>query len=491
MTRSRLRLTGAALATLTVAGCGGGGGARLLGDDPDFGDPPVAPLLGAPGVQLTDVALYQGVKRPLVQGGVQSSSNVAIIAGRDALVRVSVSNDGSFGRELTGRLHVGGGEPIEVTAQLSGASSEADLGSTLNFEVPGARLAADTTYRLELGQLGEVGAQGDPPVAFPAEAEAPIFVESVGSQLKIVIVPVRYNADGSGRLPDVSETQIALYRDMFGAMYPVPEVQISVREQPLDVSFGISAWGQNWDSLLQEVAELRQSDGAPADVYYYGAFSPEDSFNAYCQGGCVTGLAMAGGPSDTWARAAIGVGFTGPVTVETALHEVGHNHGRQHAPCQTQDADPQFPHPGGKLGVWGYDRHGHKMYPESTADIMGYCQPSWISDYNFLALKDRIAFVNQATSMKVFGDLEPRTYDRVKVGPDGQLTWLAPIDLRDPPEAEPTSIAIESADGDLELTGHFYPFDHLPGGLLFYERPEREYHAVTIRRAGAASRLVR
>ena len=47
--------------------------------------------------------------------------------------------------------------------------------------------------------------------------------------LKIVIVPVKYDADGSGRLPDVSATQIELYRKAFHAMYPAKKVEVTVR----------------------------------------------------------------------------------------------------------------------------------------------------------------------------------------------------------------------------------------------------------------------
>ena len=43
--------------------------------------------------------------------------------------------------------------------------------------------------------------------------------------------------------------------------------------------------------------------------------------------GCVAGLGFVGGPSDSWARAAIGLGFTGDNAAETAVHELGHNHG--------------------------------------------------------------------------------------------------------------------------------------------------------------------
>ena len=47
--------------------------------------------------------------------------------------------------------------------------------------------------------------------------------------LKVVIVPVKYNADGSGRTPDVSAAQLARYKQMFMARYPAAEVDVTAR----------------------------------------------------------------------------------------------------------------------------------------------------------------------------------------------------------------------------------------------------------------------
>src|SRR5204863_6701156 len=101
------------------------------------------------------------------------------------------------------------------------------------------------------------------------------------------------------------------------------------------------------------------------------------SFGAFCGGGCVAGLGMIGSPGDAYSRVAIGLGFGGAEATDTAVHEIGHTHGRQHSPCQVS-GDPAYPHPGGVIGVWGYDSVQQQLLSPNTADVMGYCFPIWI-----------------------------------------------------------------------------------------------------------------
>ena len=483
--RSRWLTTGALAFTLAVADCAGSDSDQLL-PDPDPGET-VQPLVAAPGIGLDRLALYQGIERPLMDGGQIASSEIPIVANRNALVRAFVSSDGSYTGPVTGRLYIGSGDAIEVTATLAGPSTQEDLATTLNFQVHGSRIDHDTTYRIEIGQLAEQ--KGAAPLTYPATDGDPIFVDSIGDKLRIALVPVRYNADGSGRVPDTSDEQVAAYKEAFAAMYPAPDVEITVHA-PMDWSGNVSPNGSGWDSLLSALADLRMSEGAPPDLYYYGAFVPASSFGAFCNGGCVAGLGMTGGAGDSYARAAIGLGYPGAMSIETALHEVGHNHGRLHAPCQTFDSDPGYPYAGGKTSTWGYDRSKDALFPPTAADIMGYCSPVWISDYTFLGLLERIRVVNQAASAYVIGG-KTETYDRVRIDADGVLHWMPPVDLPTAPAAEATAVTVESNGGAEALTGQLYAYDHLPGGVLFYKRPARDYRSVLIKLGSQVARLAR
>jgi hypothetical protein len=88
----------------------------------------------------------------------------------------------------------------------------------------------------------------------------------------------------------------------------------------------------------------------------------------------------------------VSIGFRGETSVFALLHELGHLHGRRHAPCDaTADLDPAFPDPRGEVGVWGYDALTDELTPPSRKDLMGYCGPRWISPYTQRALPERRA----------------------------------------------------------------------------------------------------
>src|SRR5690606_7608023 len=126
-------------------------------------------------------------------------------------------------------------------------------------------------------------------------------------------------------------------------------------------------------------------------------------------------------------RAAVGIGF-GTAGAGTFAHELGHNHGRDHAPCNVE-GDNNYPYPGGSIGVWGYDAdEGRLKDPAQFADFMGYCYDNWVSDYSYNAYSDRIAAVNgvsaQLQSLVLLG--ESATWYRMMVT-ETDIHWMSPV----------------------------------------------------------------
>jgi hypothetical protein len=152
--------------------------------------------------------------------------------------------------------------------------------------------------------------------------------------------------------------------------------------------------------MLDQIRAKRQSDAPPNDVYYYGLVRPTDTFEQYCNGSCTAGIGYVTGASTGSYRAAVGIGFGDQRSASTMAHELGHNHGRNHAPCapgSISGVDGNYPHGGGLIGVWGYDpRRRVLLDPSRTTDIMGYCSSKWVSDYTYRALTDRVATLNGA-----------------------------------------------------------------------------------------------
>ncbi|VAW32251.1 hypothetical protein MNBD_CHLOROFLEXI01-3228 [hydrothermal vent metagenome] len=77
-----------------------------------------------------------------------------------------------------------------------------------------------------------------------------------------------------------------------------------------------------------------------------------------------------------------------------AGHELGHNFGRQHAPCNVS-GDPNYPYAGASIGQYGLDGIGGSLQllsPGGYVDMMSYCDPVWVSDYTYKALyNDQVA----------------------------------------------------------------------------------------------------
>lgn len=480
---------GGAGATTAATGGDGGDGNTGTVTNPDNGA-----LTDAGGVSITQISLYQGVKVVLMEGGQPGSGSVPVVAGRDALMRVWLALDGNYnGKPVVARLRIDGvAEAIQVTGAVNGSPAENNLGSTLNFNIPGASIAPGFSFRVELLQP-ELDSKGPNPAAYyPAQGFASTNAVSVGQTLKVVLVPVQYAADGSNRLPDTTEPVIQGYKDWFYGMYPAPEIDLTVR-QPVQWNQDVSPNGYGWQELLGAVGQLRQQDGAAFDVYYYGIFAPAQSIGQYCGGGCVAGLGNIGGPGDAYSRAAIGLGFGedgGQMAWETAVHEIGHTHGRYHSPCGgAQGTDPNYPYSGAKIGVWGYNLLTQKLYdPNGYTDVMGYCFPIWVSDFTYLGFLNRIKAVNNA-SVVVPPELKDRTYDRAWVDEAGDLHWLPAVQMELPPQGEPVEIDVEAGGGSYVVDGHYYPYDHLPGGVFVWPQADGPSSAVSLEWQGAVTTL--
>lgn len=425
-------------------GTGAGGPTGAGGDEP--------PIVGgaANGVTVTDLELYQPLRVPLMSG----SSDIPIVAGRDALVRVYYQADGSYdGQPVTARF-TAGTESAETTVTLGGSSSQNDLGSTVNIQVPGALLSPGGTYRVDMLQPNGTGstAAGYP----PGTEQVAHGAQSTGDKLEVVLVPVQYG----GQLPDTSPGQVQKYEDMLRWQYPIPDVEVTVRSQPY--GFGGNLNGYNgWSQLLDAITQLRQTDNAPADVYYYGIHM--------AQGSGLLGLGWVGGANDVWSRTAIGVGWSGDTAPETAVHEIGHNHGRNHSPCGVS-GDPNYPHQGASIGVLAFHPGQNQLLsPSQWVDFMSYCSPAWVSDYTFKALVNRMKIVNGA-AIAVPPELMNRTWDRIRIL-DGQVTWLEPVTMGMPPVGQTLAVSVQSGAGTTTVTGHYYAYNHLPGGLLYVPAP--------------------
>jgi hypothetical protein len=77
--------------------------------------------------------------------------------------------------------------------------------------------------------------------------------------------------------------------------------------------------------------------------------------------------------------------------VQVAAHELGHNFGRNHAPCGGAGGpDPSYPYPDAKLGTYGWNG-AQLLSPTQFVDLMSYCNPGWVSDYSYEGVQQFMA----------------------------------------------------------------------------------------------------
>jgi hypothetical protein len=483
------------LFTLSTTACNDSKGSEAGaegGSDTDEGSIP----MGAPvtNLAIAKVSINQGVEVTLtINGEDVADLNAQLVRGRHALVRVFVAPlTGWQPREVQAVLTLEGEQgtrQYESIVEVSAVSMDADLGSTFAFEISGEELPSDQAMSVSLHELGDAMFEGDTSWStWPSTGSYAATFTPVGP-LRITLVPIQYEADGSGRLPDVSEPQLQLYEDLLLGMYPVPSVEITVAD-PFPWGGAIEANGQGWQQLLSAIVGLRSALSLGNDEYIYGLFNAADTFNGFCSFGCVAGLSLlSASPGDAMARASIGVGFTGQDSVQTLAHEVGHAHGREHAPCMLlgQPSDSNYPYPNAVLGVWGWDApNGLLKEPNNNTDIMGYCKPNWISDYTFNGLLTRSVAVNQ---LGMADELPLHEWSSTWVDEQGAVgsisTQMHSTQLLGVPEhggARLHPLRYLDREGAVvrEDQARFYPTDHLPGGLLLWPRAPESARAVEI-----------
>jgi hypothetical protein len=218
-------------------------------------------------------------------------------------------------------------------------------------------------------------------------------------------------------------------------------------------------------SLLNRIVQLRASESPEPDVYYYGLF---DNCGPCIGdgGGCLLGVAPGtpgASQSEASQRAAIGVRYLSgsEVGIETFVHEVGHSQGRQHIACpgaSSAGPDPSYPHDNGLIGVWGFGVRDFGIRSATTHyDYMSYCNPTWVSDWQWSATFGRIKALSEWQTQ----DVAPVPTTEILVGnvdtQTGESHWWTEPGFVDASDASGTTDLVLVGEGSQEL--HASPAD--------------------------------
>ena len=322
-------------------------------------------LLVSPGsVRLTAPAVY------LNQAIQRLDGTVPLIAGRKALLRVFVTGDEVSYYEpkafadflLGGRvIHT---VPMDPPHVIPDAVDEKWRLQSFNAEIPGEVIRPGVGLSVEMDPDGVVPLRPGSERRIPAEGTLALNVVELPVHFQ-TLVPVIAATDPREQIRIWAQgmTAESEWLQFARSVLPIGEMHLTMHE-PFYTSVDLNTF-DGWRQLISDIRTLRTMENGRG--YYYGAFHRAN----------LTGL--------------VGLGYIGyPVSIglsqdDTFAHEVGHNMSLAHAPCGgAGGADPKFPYRDGSTGVWGYNPAGGGIIdPDQYKDLMGYCNPNWVSDYSF------------------------------------------------------------------------------------------------------------
>ncbi len=368
----------------------------------------------ARGLRIARVEANHGVAIPVAQDGEWvdgSGRNAQLVKGRNTAFRVYLDVEESVwvARPIRARLTVtqqDGRESVyEETADVAEDSSTTSLQSNILLGAVAEDMQPGAEFQIELFEGGsgweslpEVDA---PPVALTA-GRAQIGIEPSAQVMRLVMVPVDYSFGSCQTSVELTEDALQPYEDAMYQQNPLESIEIEVRA-PITVNDLDLSNGNDFFQLLNRAVQLRGSDNPDPNVYYYVLF---DNCGACISesGGCLLGVAPGTpGPTEAEAsqRVAIGTRYLSgdEVGIETFVHEIGHTQGREHVACpgaQSAGPDPSYPYEGGSIGVWGFGVRDFQIRnPNVHTDYMSYCNPTWVSDWQWKATFERARALSQ------------------------------------------------------------------------------------------------
>jgi len=344
-------------------------------------------LINPPSLVLTAPHFY------LTQGIQNREQGVPLMAGREALLRVFVTGDqDSFYQPHVVALFYHGdrlsyGADMRIGSEvLPGEVREGRLEQSFNSVIPGWVIRPGTRMVIELDRDRSVPLGPGSRLRIPDVGRLELNVTTL-PVLDLTVVPIVVaSKQGDGiydwtRDLDADSEQLHFTRSVL----PITDMDVSVHEGY--VTTADLSTGAGWGELLGELTFLRRTEARKG--YYYGAIELDETATW-------DGLAYIGFP--------LAIGAADPRTI---AHELGHTLSLRHAPCGGAiGPDPAYPHEGGIIGAWGFDfREARVVDSLLYKDVMGYCRPSWISDYSFAkALAFRTEMESTVLQNSVAGD---------------------------------------------------------------------------------------
>jgi hypothetical protein len=353
------------------------------------------PIPARGDIHIPLVVVNQGVDVPIAVDGEwvgPSDRNTYVVANRDMLLRAFWEFPEDWvPREIRAQLELrypDGTTAIRNDSKVIDTPSfPGDLKRSFFFGLDATQVPPGVEFRITLWETEEGyedQRESTTVIEVPISGIHQIGVQPEPAELKVILVPVRYNTGSCNtNTAEITEEQEQIFLRYIHEQNPVTEVIWEFRRNaPIEWNTTLTSLAELWQPLQQ----MRTDDDAPPNAYYYALVDA-----------CASGVGGAGGiapglPPPTkeaaYQRVSSGLWLNGSsYSYHTMVHELGHNQGRAHVFCAGGDAagtDPAYPHDNGTIGVWGFGIRQIRLFsPTSNFDYMTYCSPNWVSDWTW------------------------------------------------------------------------------------------------------------
>ena len=314
--------------------------------------------IGLPGgTQLLDASKVTSVDKPVtailssfdwLQTVIKTSPK--LVAGKSAGLRLHVTSEQAVAVPMIKVIahqsdHGSVTLPVVAPSIISQQKQHDSLTSSYLVEIPAELMRAGLNLDIVMDNV-------------PVTTISPVFAEV--NSIDLTLVPLQLGEIVS-HVPESEEVEQHIKQ-----IWPLATVNITRREPYRIIQ---PAQTNTSSSMLWELADLHEAENAQS--YYYGYFEREMNSDGYAGMGYRPGLVAVGQSTDN--------------NGNILQHELGHNFSLPHAPCgNAGNPDVAFPYVGGDIGSYGISLSLDKLFrPNQNKDVMGYCSPKFVSDYNY------------------------------------------------------------------------------------------------------------
>ena len=314
----------------------------------------------------------------LTQAAQNYSGTTPLVAGRDAYLRTfGLANQGNTETPPVRVRFYDGASLVRTdtipapTGSVPTSADESTLASSWNLLVPGSLVQPGLAVLADVDPAAAVVEADETDNAFPVSG-TPVAVDvRTLPTFDVRLIPILQQTNGLQG--NVTAGNASQFLSDATTLLPIGAYASDVRAVYTTMADTLKSDDSNsaWTTILGEILALKAVDGS--SQYYYGVVK-----TSYTSG--VAGYGYVGGT----ARTGIGWDYL-PSGSGVMAHELGHNMSLAHAPCGgASGPDPSYPYAGASIGMWGLDVSTLALKdPATYVDLMSYCSPEWVSDYNW------------------------------------------------------------------------------------------------------------